>query len=307
MNKKIAILAVAVFFGVIFEMPAAAPIAAQDPVRVLFVGDIMLDREVARTVLSEGPEVLFAGISALLADADLRIVKLEVTITGTSSMAQKDNSILRFTFDPAQTSAVLDPLRFSALSLANNHSLDFGQSGYAETRDRLKKSGVAAFGHPYNAPGKISTTLLVKNKTICLAGYHSLYGATAAAVTSEINRLRRDCWRVIVFAHWGEEYQTRSNAAQQAAARAFVDAGADLVVGAHPHVAQEHEVYKGKAIFYSLGNFMFDQNFSWATTHGLAVRADFYDTQTRFTLIPIDIVGQHTSIGTSTVAQLSLP
>lgn len=288
--------------------PVYAPLHQQEqPVQVLFVGDIMLDRNVARTILSEGPSVLFAGTSALLADADLRVGNLEGTITGASSLAQKDHSILRFTFNPVQTDAVLNPLHFDALSLANNHSLDFGQDGYAETYRRLEKNGIAAFGHPYNVPGKISTTLLVKNKTICLVGFHSLYEANTANVTDEIQRLRPNCWRVVVFAHWGEEYQEHSDVAQQAAAHAFIDAGADLVVGAHPHVVQEHEVYKGKAIFYSLGNFMFDQNFSWATTHGLAVRADFYEDKTGFILTPTVIMEQHSSVGTSTVAQFSLP
>jgi len=307
--KKTAIVAAVVFFAVVLAIENITPNVVQEPasVRVLFVGDIMLDRNVARTILADGPDAIFAGIGALLSDSDLRVGNLEGTITSSSSVAQKDNSILRFTFDPAQTAAVLNPMNFDALSLANNHSLDFGQIGYTETRRRLKESGIAAFGHPYNAPGKISTTLLVKDKTICLVGFHSLYSATTTVVVEEIKTLRPNCWRVVAFAHWGEEYQERSNAAQQAAAHEFIDAGADLVVGAHPHVVQEHEVYKGKAIFYSLGNFMFDQNFFWGTTHGLAVRADFYEAQTRFTLTPIDIIGQHASIGTSTVAQFNLP
>ena len=314
-GMKLLLLALCVVVGVAIyvsspEQPAC-PVATAEQcgtgVRVLFVGDIMLDRNVARTIMSEGPAALFAGTSALLADADLRVGNLEGTITGSSSIAQKDNSILRFTFDPAQTDAVLAPLHMSSLSLANNHSLDFGQNGYAETRRRLKESGIAAFGHPYNAPGKISTTLLIKDKTICLVGFHSLYDASAADAIAEIQRLRSSCWRVVAFAHWGDEYQERSNAAQQDAAHAFVDAGADLVVGAHPHVVQEHEIYKGKAIFYSLGNFMFYQNFSWGTTHGLAVRADFYEAQTRFTLTPTNIVEQRSSVGTSTVAQFNLP
>jgi len=274
---------------------------------VLFVGDIMLDRNVARTIATEGPGALFASTSALLRDADLRVGNLEGAITGTVSIAQKNNRMLRFTFDPSQTNAVLGPLRFNALSLANNHALDFGQSGYTETRRRLEESTVAPFGHPLNLLGKVSTALLVKNKTVCFVGFHSLYDADTANVIDEVQRLRPDCWRLVVFTHWGEEYQTRSNAAQQAAAHAFIDAGADLVVGAHPHVVQEHEVYKHKAIFYSLGNFMFDQNFSWGTTHGLAVRADFYEDKTDFILTPTVIENQHASVGTSTLAGFTLP
>lgn len=306
MRRLLLALCVGVVVGIVVYTPTV-PVHSELPVRVLFVGDIMLDRNVARTILSEGPDVLFAGTGALLADADLRVGNLEGTITGSSSVSQNNSGILRFTFDPAQTDAVLKPLHFSALSLANNHSLDFGQSGYAETRRRLAQSGVAAFGHPYNMQGKISTTLLVKNKTVCLIGFHSLYDADTASVVDEIRRLRPNCWRVIVFAHWGEEYKEHSNAVQQAAAHGFIDAGADLVAGAHPHVVQEHEVYKGRAIFYSLGNFMFDQNFSWGTQHGIVMRADFYEEQTRFTVTATVISQQHSSVGTSTVARFNLP
>jgi hypothetical protein len=70
----------------------------------------------------------------------------------------------------------------------------------------------------------------------------------------------------------------------------FVDAGADLVIGAHPHVVQPIEVYKDKAIFYSLGNFIFDQNISFATEHGLAVNVEWDDEKTLFTLLPTTIL-----------------
>ena len=308
MNKKIAIVAAAVFFVIILEARAPAPGAAQEPVRVLFVGDIMLDRNVALTILSDGPEALFAGTGALLADADLRVGNLEGTITGSSSLAQKDTRILRFTFDPTQAKAVLKPLRFDAFSLANNHSLDFGEFGYDETYNQVINSiGAQPFGQPFNDSGKLSAKLQARGKTVCLVGYHALFDPATTTVTDEITKLRPDCWRVVVFAHWGEEYQEHSAIAQQAAARAFIEAGADLIVGAHPHVVQEYEVYKGRAIFYSLGNFMFDQNFSWGTTHGLAVRADFYEDKTGFTLTPTVVIQQHSSVGTSTVAQFNLP
>lgn len=289
--------------------PAYAPVRPpEQPVRVLFVGDIMLDRNVARTISAEGPEVLFAGTSALLADADLRVGNLEGTITGAASLAQKNHTILRFTFDLVQAKAVLQPLHFNAFSLANNHALDFGEFGYDETYDQVINSlGAQPFGQPFNDRSRLSAKLEARGKTICLVGYHALFKTSTTTVTDEIIKLRPDCWRLVVFAHWGEEYQERSNAAQQAAAHAFIDAGADLVIGAHPHVVQEVETYRGKAVFYSLGNFMFDQNFSSATQHGLAVRADFYEEQTRFTLTPTAVVEQHASVGTSTVAQFSLP
>ncbi len=300
------------FFGAVFVLSIAtlaymiparvyAPITdtflQERPVRVLFVGDIMLDRNVARTIAAEGVGALFANIEAFLADADVRVGNLEGTITHNPSIAQKNNKILRFTFNPAEAKAVLEPLRFDALSLANNHALDFGEFGYEDTELELSKIGVQSFGKPYNDKYKISTKLEPRaGKTICLVGYHSLFAATTTNVLAEIQTLRPDCWRVVVFAHWGEEYVIHSNSSQQTSAHAFIDAGADVVIGAHPHVVQESEIYRGKAIFYSLGNFMFDQNFSWETTHGLGVRVDFYEDKTRFVLTPTVIKEQRAAL-----------
>ena len=290
--------------------PAYAPTRAPEeiPVRVLFVGDLMLDRNVGKSADADGVASLFSTSTRdLFADADARIANLEGAVTTNPSIARVNHNILHFTFDPGVVRQALDLLHISAVSLANNHTFDFGARGYTETQGRVEASGVAVLGHPYNATGSISTVLTVNDKTLCLIGFHSLYDADTAPVVGEITTLRPFCWRVIVFAHWGDEYQVRSNTAQQEAGHEFIDAGADLVVGAHPHVVQEYEVYKHKAIFYSLGNFMFDQNFSWATTHGLAVRADFYEDKTGFTLTPMTIEQQHSSVSTSTVAEFTLP
>lgn len=290
--------------------PAYAPARAPEeaPVRVLFVGDLMLDRNVAGSAEEEGVASLFSTSTRnLFADADARVANLEGAVTSHPSIARVNHNILHFTFEPALAGQALELLHISAVSLANNHTFDFGARGYQETRDRVEASGVAVFGHPYNATGSMSTVFTVNNKTLCLVGFHSLYDAGTAPVTGEITALRPFCWRVIVFAHWGDEYKERSNSAQQEAGHAFIDAGADLVVGAHPHVVQEYEVYKHKAIFYSLGNFMFDQNFSLETTRGLAVRADFYEDKTDFILTPTVIADQHASVGASGVAQFSLP
>ena len=278
-------------------------------VRVLFVGDIMLDRNVARTAESEGAGALFStSTRALFADADVRVANLEGTVTGNPSIARQNNKILRFTFNPALAKEVLQGLHIDAVSLANNHALDFGEFGYDETRDRVENTiGTKVFGHPLNDKGTLSTAVVSKGKTLCFVGYHALFDADIAPVVSDIQALHPECWRVIVFAHWGEEYKTRSNAAQREAARAFIDAGADLVIGAHPHVVQEHEVYKNKAIFYSLGNCMFDQNFSWGTTHSLEVRADFYTEKTDFTLTPLTVIEQHSAVADGQVAEFTLP
>jgi poly-gamma-glutamate synthesis protein (capsule biosynthesis protein) len=95
--------------------------------------------------------------------------------------------------------------------------------------------------------------------------------------------------------HAGVEYDPGYTLEQQAAAHAFIDAGADVVIGTHPHVVEPLEIYNGKPIFYSLGNFLFDQDFSFATTHGLAVNLVWTNGKTSYQLIPIVIKGAEVS------------
>ncbi len=309
MNKLfIARGAAAVFIlaGLMFWQSVQAPFAVvlqpvePDP-SILFVGDIMLDRSVARHAAASSTRVLFAGVLELFAAADARVANLEGSITSNPSVAQVDNTILHFTFDPQMAQEALAPLNLSAASLANNHSYDFGRTGYDATQHYLSGWDIQPFGHPYNARD-ISTTLTIRDKQFCLVGYHSLYDASTSETVTEIIRLRPGCYRIIVFPHWGDEYEPVANAAQTAAAHEFIDAGADLVIGAHPHVVQNVETYRGRAIFYSLGNFMFDQNFSWATTHGLAVKVTFGEASTSFKLTPITIRGQEATVANETDA-----
>lgn len=287
--------------GLVLWQTAAAPFARilepepEPEPSILFVGDIMLDRSVAKHARAQGTTTLFASVADFLSQADARVGNLEGSITQNPSIAEVDNTILHFTFSPGLAEGVLTPLNFAALSLANNHAYDFGRSGFDATQDHLEAWGIKPFGNPYNARD-LSTAIEVRGRQFCLVGYHSLYDPSTAEVVAEIQAIKPGCYRTIVFAHWGDEYEPVANAAQVAAGHAFVDAGADLVMGAHPHVVQNVEIYKDKAVFYSLGNFMFDQNFSWATTHGLAVKATFGGQETRFVLTPITIKNQQASL-----------
>jgi poly-gamma-glutamate capsule biosynthesis protein CapA/YwtB (metallophosphatase superfamily) len=292
-SVKIGIAAAALVGAFCLAGVARAPysLIPQEPtVTVLFVGDLMLDRGVARRARDlVQPTDIVADMRPLVAQADLMVLNLEGTITFNESIAARDNTILRFTFAPALAQAVLGALGADAVSLANNHALDFYASGYDETLSYLERWGVAHFGHPLNARD-LSTALTARGARVCLVGYHELYDPSTAAVLEEIVRVRPACDYLVVMAHWGIEYEHEPTEAQVVEAHAFVDAGADLVVGAHPHVVQSHEVYRGKAIFYSLGNFVFDQDFSIDTTRGLALIVEFRGTRTTITPVPLSIV-----------------
>jgi gamma-polyglutamate biosynthesis protein CapA len=198
-------------------------------------------------------------------------------------------------------------LGFTAVNLANNHTLDFGQSGYEETKENLAKDDILYFGSPSNNED-LSTQINVRGKLICLVGYEEFINPEPQTILDEIHSLQASCYRIIVFAHWGVEYLPTPSDKQKTLAHSFIDAGADVIIGSHPHVVQPLEVYKNKAIFYSLGNFVFDQNFSFETTHGLAVQVEFSDTETHFTLAPISILNEEVSVSSTTeTSNFSLP
>jgi poly-gamma-glutamate synthesis protein (capsule biosynthesis protein) len=93
---------------------------------------------------------------------------------------------------------------------------------------------------------------------------------------------------VIIYPHWGNEYQTSHSAKQEETAHDMVDAGADLIIGSHPHVVQDSEIYKNKPIFYSLGNFVFDQTFSQETQRGLIIGVSIEKDSLTISFVPVE-------------------
>lgn len=254
---------------------------------IVFVGDIMLDRAVAERAKTNGFEALFENITSVFNEADIIIGNLEGTITENDSISSKNNSILRFTFGTT-TASFLKDLGFTGVSLANNHALDFGGLGFEDTVKFLTNVGIFSFGSPRN-DGKPSATIKRGEEDICFVGYHSLFVEDVTPINVEIKKIKPNCDFLVVVAHWGAEYQDEENESQQREGRGFIDAGADLIIGGHPHVIQPVEIYKGKPIFYSLGNFMFDQDFSVATKQGLAIRMTLSKDSENYHLIPVQI------------------
>jgi poly-gamma-glutamate synthesis protein (capsule biosynthesis protein) len=270
---------------------------------VLFVGDIMLDRTVADHAREVGDQALFAGVQDLFAASHLRIGNLEGTITDNKSIAEVDHSTLRFTFAP-KYAQLLGEVGFDALSSANNHSLDFGEDGYQQTRQNLSTAGIASFGSALNNE-HLAVMLKVQGRELCVVGYMQLFNPDPTAVIQKIKDIRSQCDYIVVMPHWGVEYQHEPTAAQVDLAHQFIDAGADIIIGGHPHVVEPLEIYKGKAIFYSLGNFLFDQAFSPQVLRGLTVGITFEDSATKFTLVPVNTF-QEVSIADATTTQATL-
>lgn len=239
-----------------------------EPVTLIFAGDIMLDDGPGR-LISQGGDPLHP-FAEILQAADYRIGNLECPIA--ESGAPLDNKIYSFRAQP-RVLPVLQS-RFDAVSLANNHSGDYGQDAFLETINHLDNAGIAYFGGGHNLVAAHQPLWIErKGLKIAVLAYNEFKPRSFEAgpnwpgiAWSEDDQVITDIRAakaagadlVIPFMHWGWEREPEPSARQRNLARRMIDEGVAAVVGGHPHVTQGAETYRGKPIIYSLGNFVFD-------------------------------------------------
>lgn len=266
-----------------FVLPAgqdkiATGVKPERGARMLFVGDIMLDRNVAAKIKQQGFDYLFAELKKDNFDFkkyDIISANLEGALTdkGAHYPPVLEND---FAFSP-EAMANFKKYNFKIFNLANNHFSDQGERGMSETKVNLDKLDFKYYGCLDGQAGDCSYYIYELNGLkIGFAGFSLVYKKFNQSKAAEIiHDLKTKTDAVIVNLHWGTEYSHIFNQAQADAAHALIDAGADLIIGHHPHVVEGVEKYKNKLIFYSLGNFIFDQYFSPDTQSGLAVEFIF--------------------------------
>jgi poly-gamma-glutamate synthesis protein (capsule biosynthesis protein) len=257
----------AISFALAAAIFSSAPaLAQQPPVNLVFAGDIVLD-DTAGALIEKGQDP-FAGFGTLFSKADIRLGNLECVVATTGSAGEKN-----YTFRAHPRTLPVLKRHFDALALANNHSGDYGREAFAEMLGLLKSAGLGYFGGGHTLK-EAHTPLIVERKglRIALLGYNEFmprsFEADATApgsawsedeqVVADI-RAARTVHRadlVIPVMHWGWENELVANARQHQLARLMVEAGADAVIGGHPHVTQDIEHYRGKPIIYSVGNFV---------------------------------------------------
>lgn len=242
-------------------------------VRVLFGGDMMFDRSVRAVAKEKGGDFIFSCIDPTLKHADLVVANLEGPITGqkSKSVGSKPAGEFNYTFTfPTSTAPLLAAHGIHIVNLGNNHVLNFGVGGVASTTKFLAEAGVGYFGDPpvYSAAsGSFSGVHLT------FINYNE-FGGDASTTLKQVSAARAAGDLPIVYTHWGVEYATTSSPYMRELAHQFIDAGAEIVIGSHPHVVEEREFYEGKYIYYSLGNFIFDQYWNTDVTHGLLVEVE---------------------------------
>ena len=236
--------------------------------------------------VGEDYEFPFRNMRHVFEADDFTFINLEVVL-GLNVGKQASKT---FVFSgPEEYVQIMTTSSVEAVTLANNHSEDFGVEGYENTKRILDENGVA-----YVEEDK--TTIFVTESGLRIGLYADSFDFSYDDIEENIASLREEGAEVIICAfHWGTEGAYRHNDKQESYAHAAIDAGADVVVGNHPHVLQEMEEYNGKMIFYSLGNFSFGGNdhpkdYDSAVVQMQVIRE--YDGTIRFgelTIIPICI------------------
>jgi len=255
---------------------------------ILAFGDMMLDRVVRQKINENGPRYPFLPLTRFLIGSDIIVANAEGPFTThTSKTLNIPNAPLLFTFDPT-TLPVLKKLGFTLLSQANNHTLNFGHEGLKESQQFIESAGLSWFGDPLNQDVHPYTTT-IRGQKITFIGYHQFVEGGFNTVIREIKLADQQGSFVVVYPHWGIEYNLGVGQTQINEAHAFIDAGADVILGSHPHVVEPLEIYKNKAIFYSMGNFIFDQAANGPTGKGLSVGISLTPDNVSYFLFPLTI------------------
>lgn len=274
------IAAVVAFFGAMF-----APISAIEPVlappheaQIVFGGDMLFDRTIRTAIEQKGGDYIFSCIDPVLSKADLVVANLEGPITDNPSMSQTsvpgDGSNYTFT-QPPLTGPLLYKHNIRLVNIGNNHIMNFSREGLLQTKGYLDAAGVQYFGDPDATEENRVARITINGVDFSFVNWSDWTSDKTDHTVAQVRKEAESGRVVVVYTHWGIEYATTSLPRVQTLAHQFVDAGASIVIGSHPHVVQQHEIYHGKNIYYSLGNFIFDQYWTDAVDHGLLLDVQF--------------------------------
>ncbi|KAA8999807.1 CapA family protein [Paenibacillus spiritus] len=282
---------------------AGTPDDGSPEVSLSFAGDTIFAGKVGELLEKQGYDYAFSRLDGMFRSDDLTVVNLETPVTEGGTGAANKQFVFR---SSPKALGAMKRAGIDAVNLANNHSLDRGQEGLSDTLSLLDEAGIARVGAGQNAAEAYTVRYFErKGIRIALLGFTRVVPETSWIATARTPGLasvydsaqalkaiadaRREADLVVVMVHWGKERQEAFSPQQQELGRSFIDAGADLVIGSHPHVLQGLEPYKGKWIAYSTGNFVFTRSATPSTWETAVFRANCkVDGQCRLTLKPMD-------------------
>ena len=243
-----------------------------DGLTIVFAGDVLLDRGIEPIIKRHGVEYLFRNVSPFFHDADFTVVNLECPITDINAPLMK-----KYIFRADDScAAALRKAGVTHCAMANNHIMDQGQHGLADTYQNILDAGLVPIGYGLNDSVRLLPAILQKNDiqvaifndcAIKVENYDSPFDAPGIAnvattkmmpLVSEFHRQHPDT-RIVIVLHWGVEFSLTPNPSQRIQAAQLFAVGADVIVGHHPHVIQDIDTINGKTVYYSIGNFVFDQ------------------------------------------------
>lgn len=252
-------------------VPAATPPAK--PIQTLaFVGDISTSLHVQNYLDGDAKppspidaDYPFHFVAERLRSYDLMVGNLECVVSPNGSRTRKFP--LRGSL---KTPQLLLDVGFDVVNVANNHQNDLGLTAYSDALERLRKAGLEISGDMFGGGDPI----LVKEVGALKIAIVGIYNKKRADAVELVKAARKRAPIVIAFLHWGDDYRSRVTESQKVIGRAIIDAGAECVVGAHAHVVQPEETYKGKLIAYGLGNFVFTGMAARGTRNGALLELD---------------------------------
>lgn len=253
--------------------------------KILFVGDMMFDRYIRQVGEKKGEDFIFScgNLSDFLQSFDLVVGNLEGPITRNLSVSM--GSVIEspenytFTFPPS-TAKLLAKNNIKLVNLGNNHMLNLSRDGLLQTKKYLAEAKVTYFGDPDAVENDKVARMEIGGVPISFVNWSDWNSDNTDITAAQIKKEKESGRTVLVYTHWGEEYTAPPERVKRLA-RSFIDAGADLIVGSHPHIVQEKEIYPSnpsgqanKYIYYSLGNFIFDQYWNKEVSTGLALEVN---------------------------------
>lgn len=285
----------------VFGVNPCVGIAQMDssPITITFGGDVLMEYSLVKTMKEQGSDYPFKFVKPYFENSDYTVVNLETPITNASTAFPK-----KYNFKASPL--LLDGLKSSGVdmvSLANNHTLDYGEQGLLDTFKALDEANIERIGAGQDEEEAYSARFVdIKGKKVAFLAFSEVLpsvswyvgknkpgiasGYQVDRAANIVERVKQQSDYVLVYYHWGDEKVNQPNLDQKRIAKSLIDHGADAIIGSHPHVLQGFDTYKGKPIAYSLGNFLFPDYVSGSTAETGVLEIQLNQDQVQMSFFP---------------------